>query len=416
MSQTRRGTFRLPDSDPETKTDTSEYRDAEKGPSGVRTHESSSSPKPRRVEGPPEEPNESEPNTNEDLSASFSVTGWTPFEPCPEPYNPFHIPQSPLLLPVLKMPDVTMNNNDFKIKEVKLNPAKPFDGKRENLKKLIQDGELYITINKKTYDDEIKNIGFFLSFMNKGDTASWKEQLLDDAMTWAQASNTDLNLGTYAQFKHDLQEVPYNPPGDALERMKLLRMKKDDSIDEHIAKFRMLVSESKLDKSSPVIIDFFRETLGFPLQRRIMTLENPLKKIDDWYEWATKLDHQWRRMQRIMGRTQTNHPKTGTSNRRFFPRKERDPNTMDIDIMSVDERTKLMKEGKCFICRQTGHMAKEHKKNDSSQKQWREETPKYEPRKKMNGMEMQKHIRSLIAGLEEEEKEIFWKEAEDAGF
>ena len=408
----------MPDSDPETETDTSEYRDAEEGPSGARTHESSSSPEPRQVEGPPEEPNESEPSTNEDLSASFSAAGWTPFEPRPEPYNPFHIPQSPLLLPVLEMADVIMNDHDSKIKEVKLNPPKPFDGKRENLKKFIQDGELYLLINKKIYDDDIKKIGFFLSFMNEGDAASWKEQLLEDAMTTAQVNNTELNLGSFAQFKHELQEAfaPYDSPGDALERMKSLRMKKDDSIDEHIAKFRMLVSESKLDKSSPVIIDFFRETLGFPLQRRIMTLENPPKKIDDWYEWATKLDHQWRRMQRIMGRTQTNNPKTGTSNKRFFPRKEKDPNAMDIDAMSIDERTKLMKEGKCFICRQTGHMAKEHKKNDSSQKQWREETPKYEPRKKMNGMEMQKHIRSLIAGLEEEEKEIFWKEAEDAGF
>src|ERR1700678_4680563 len=125
--------------------------------------------------------------------------------------------------------------------------------------------------------------------MNKGDTASWKEQLLDDAMTQAQASNTDLNLGTYAQFKHDLQEAfaPYDFPGDALERMKLLRMKKEDSIDEHIAKFRMMVSKSKLDKSCAVIIDLFRETLAVPLQRRILTLESPPKKLEDWYDWAT---------------------------------------------------------------------------------------------------------------------------------
>src|SRR5271155_3315940 len=252
------------------------------------------------------------------------------------------------------MLDVTMNDNDSKIKEVKLNPPKPFDGKQENLKKFIQDGELYITINKKTYNDKIKKIGFFLSFMNKGDAASWKEQLLDDAMTRAQASNTDLDLGSYAQFKHDLQEafVPYDSPGDALERMKLLRMKKDDSIDEHIAKFRMLVSESKLDKSSPAIIDFFRETLSMPLQKRILTLESPPKKLEDWYEWATKLDHQWRRMQRIMGRTQTNNPKMGTSNRQFFQRKERDPNAMDIDTMSIDKRKKLMQDGKCFCCKQ----------------------------------------------------------------
>src|ERR1700678_3842770 len=207
MSQSQKGTFRLPDSDPETKTDTSEYKDAEEGPSRARTHKSSSSPKPRQVKDPPEEPNKSKPNTNEDLSASFSVAGWTPFKPSPEPYNPFHIPQSSLLLPVLEMPDVAMNDNDSKIKEFKLNLPKPFDGKRENLRKFVQDGELYLMINKKIYDDDLKKIGFFLSFMNEGDAASWKEQLLEDALATAQANNTELKLGSFAQFKHELQEA-----------------------------------------------------------------------------------------------------------------------------------------------------------------------------------------------------------------
>jgi hypothetical protein len=144
--------------------------------------------------------------------------------------------------------------------------------------------------------------------MNEGDAASWKEQLFEDAMTTVQANNTELNLGLFAQFKHDLQEAfaPYDSPGDTLEKMKILWMKKDDSIDKHITKFRMMVSESKLDKSSPVIIDLFCETLGMPLQRQILTLESPPKKLEDWYKWATKLDHQWRRMMRILGRTNTN--------------------------------------------------------------------------------------------------------------
>src|ERR1700678_532895 len=64
-------------------------------------------------------------------------------------------------------------------------------------------------------------------------------------------------------------------------------MKREDSIDEHIAKFQMMVSESKLDKSSPVIIDLFRETLSMPLQKRILTLESPPIKLEDWYDWAT---------------------------------------------------------------------------------------------------------------------------------
>jgi hypothetical protein len=151
-TESRRGTFCVLDSDLKTTESEPEYKDAEEGPSRARTHISSSSPEPRQVEGLLEEPNrpepewvgqplvewtdqrkspfdtnESEPNTNEDLSASFSVKGWNPFEPRFEPFNPFHLPLSPTPLPLPPTPkpmatDVTMNNNDSKIKEVKLNP------------------------------------------------------------------------------------------------------------------------------------------------------------------------------------------------------------------------------------------------------------------------------------------------------
>jgi hypothetical protein len=154
---------------------------------------------------PFEEQNKSKPDTNKDLSASFTVKGWNPFEPHPEPFNPFCLHRSPTppLLPPTPAPmvDVEMNNNDSKIKEVKLNPPKPFDGKRENLRKFVQDGELYLMINKKIYDDDIKKIGFFLSFMTEEDAASWKEQLLKDALATAQANNTELDLGTFTQVQ-----------------------------------------------------------------------------------------------------------------------------------------------------------------------------------------------------------------------
>src|SRR5271155_4824087 len=117
----RQGTFRLLDSDPKTTESESEYKDAEEGPSRARTHISNSSPEPDTEEGPRgarsdrtqhrssspeprqvedpfvepepervgqplviqtdqrkspfEEPNEPEPDTNEDLSASFTVKG-----------------------------------------------------------------------------------------------------------------------------------------------------------------------------------------------------------------------------------------------------------------------------------------------------------------------------------------------------
>jgi hypothetical protein len=93
---------------------------------------------------------------------------------------------------------------------------------------------------------------------------------------------------------------------------------------------------------------------------------------------------------------------------------------MDIDSLSIEERNRLMKDGKCFICQKTGHMAKDYKKNDLSQKQTREEAPKYErveaPKKKWEGNALYAHVRSMIAELDTDEEEKFWEGAEDLGF
>ena len=61
-----------------------------------------------------------------------------------------------------------------------------------NLKKFLQDISLYILVNDTIYNTDTKKITFALSFMNEGDAASWKEQLLKEAM-----AQPDLNLGTW---------------------------------------------------------------------------------------------------------------------------------------------------------------------------------------------------------------------------
>ena len=104
-----------------------------------------------------------------------------------------------------------------KATEIKLNQPKPFTRKWEDLKKFLQDMNLYLLVNNKVYDTNVKKIAFALSFMNEGDAASWKEQLLEDAM----ALKT-FDLRTWAQFKRDLNDAfkPYDAPGDAWEELK----------------------------------------------------------------------------------------------------------------------------------------------------------------------------------------------------
>ena len=130
--------------------------------------------------------------------------------------------------------------------ELKLNQPKPFTGKREDLKKFLQDINLYLHVNDKVYNDDIKKISFALSFMNDGDAASWKEQLLEEAM-----KKDPINLGTWSEFKKDLKTAfqPYDAPGDALEEMKALHMG-NGSIEEHNTQFKMAITKSELDSAS----------------------------------------------------------------------------------------------------------------------------------------------------------------------
>jgi Retrotransposon gag protein len=172
--------------------------------------------------------------------------------------------------------------------------------------------------------------------MNNGDAASWKEQFVENCIITSATNQTPLDMGTYLAFKQDLHEAftPYDAPGDALEKMKNLRMKGDDSIDDHVAKFRMLVTSSGLGTTSAAVVDLYRETLPMPLQKRILFLEKPPTKIADWYKWSTRLHHQWKRMNRILGRETKTTPKKLNSNngRQFnFQRQNKDPNAMDID-------------------------------------------------------------------------------------
>jgi hypothetical protein len=192
-----------------------------------------------------------------------------------------------------------------------------------------------------------------------------------------------------------------------------LRKKKTESIDEHIAKFKLLVAESKIDMTNPLTIKLFKETLPWGLTLQLMRLETPLKTIADWYKWAAELDHKHTKINRVVERTRgSSSGKDKASQKKFyFPRRERDPNAMDVDRLTIEERDKLLKEGKCFRCRRTGHRANECPENDDEKKKGKEV-----PKKKMNGRELHAHVWALFKEMMEEDRDEFLKGAEEAGF
>jgi Retrotransposon gag protein len=118
-------------------------------------------------------------------------------------------------------------------------------------------------------------------------------QFFEEAYTKPAPANPNARLGTYTQFRKDLIEAfsMFNSVGDALDELRSLRKKKNESIDEHIAKFKMLAAKLKIDTTNPLFIELVKETLLWALMLQLIRLETPLKTIDNWYEWAAPLDH-----------------------------------------------------------------------------------------------------------------------------
>jgi Zinc knuckle len=89
--------------------------------------------------------------------------------------------------------------------------------------------------------------------------------------------------------------------------------------------------------------------------------------MDGWMEKAIKFDTNWRMGNLFFNqdtKASTSKQRVDTNksngNARWWRTNERkDPNVMDVDTLTMEERGMLLRQGKCFYCKKTGHMAKD---------------------------------------------------------
>jgi hypothetical protein len=69
------------------------------------------------------------------------------------------------------MPETIATTTPKAFENVKLNPPKPFTGKRSDFVLFMQDVYVYLKINQLIYDNDKKKISFILSYLADGDAA-----------------------------------------------------------------------------------------------------------------------------------------------------------------------------------------------------------------------------------------------------
>ena len=75
----------------------------------------------------------------------------------------------------------------------------PYSGRREDLRKFLQEVKIYLLANADAYPEDLDKVLFVLSYMSEGDAASWKEEFFDSAEQASTAAGDEpsSSLGQY---------------------------------------------------------------------------------------------------------------------------------------------------------------------------------------------------------------------------
>ena len=291
----------------------------------------------------------------------------------------------------------------------KLRPPTPFSGKREDLRKFLQEIKIFLLGNADAYPSDLDKILFVLSYMSEGDANSWKEEFFDSAEQISAQAGTTLTLGTYKNFIAEIEKdfSPYDAPKDAIYEMKELKLGKT-SIEEHVSKFEMLVIKSKLAKNDAVA-EYFRETLPIQLQTKQVGYTAP-----EQFHTDAERHQQDTREPRNSQHKQQEDGQQRTSKVLFWSqpeRPERDGRRCDDHPGKRryhEERALLWMH---FGCKEPGHISRNCPKKNQGHT-----PPPPPPQKKWKGKELHAHIKALVAQMEDDDANTFFEEAAKEGF
>ena len=139
-------------------------------------------------------------------------------------------------------------------------------------------------------------------------------------------------------------------------------------LDGYINKFEQLARLTGYGLDTPFVLDKFGRGLVPGLYAAIVNGPDDPVTWTDWVRLAQRYQQKYLLVQSNLEGRHTN-PRKRTKEQwqqafQSYRPKAKDPNAMDVDRararqLTTEERTELMKTGKCFTCKQTGHLSRD---------------------------------------------------------
>ena len=290
--------------------------------------------------------------------------------------------------------------NSAHAKEYGLNKPTPFSGDQTKVKAFLQECLICIDMNKEVYTTDKLKIGFVLSYMNEKEAKDWRELYLEDI---GDPATGKLVYPTFGAFLAEVRKAfrSADRVQDALCKLENLKQGKK-TVEQVVMEFKQLIGQAGLTTRTTSdnihLIGLFRKTLNLSFTHKIMYGKVIPRMIEDWFEKAIQFDTNYQEATAIFGPIKKNNNRM--TNRSWYrPAEKKDPNTMDVDTLTFKERQTLMKQGKCFKCRKTGHRAA-NCPGEEDRKGKKEEPQKVDP---------VKNAFATIRALTKDEREAFAK-------
>lgn len=235
--------------------------------------------------------------------------------------------------------------------ERKIRQPSDFDGNRDDAQNFLLTCRTYLRLNKDLYTTDEEKIIFIISFMVGGSAGPFKDALETEAYSIDPTTSEEKGFGTLKDFIKKFKEAfePLNPVETAINKMKALQQ--TGTADDYISAFRPLAIRSGITTLS-VLVDYFLSGLSAGLVRDIMRAHTLPSDIDGYYKLAAQLDLQWRK-----GNELTKAKRPATSNTTSTATTTKQSSSVKLRKLTDDERAKLRKEGRCFRCREVGHVS-----------------------------------------------------------